>query len=212
MRFKRNPGSGASAPTPSSGSTKPTLRRGLGRRPHAVAADIAAEAMRKDRRAKALELRTAGGTNEQVARELGISVKQARNDIRRALRERGAERVDECRAILNGQLDADMLRVNRMLSLAVDAAEGAEGKTNLKAMSAVASLVSAKTRIVVAKARINGAEAPRKHEHELGDKAASSVVMAVVSNMSEERLAKLRERAAARLALPVHTEQGKRVQ
>jgi DNA-binding CsgD family transcriptional regulator len=164
-----------------------------------TAADVASALARKDRRLKALELRVFGGTYDQIAKELGVSPRQVKKDVARALREHGAEKVDQMRAIANRRLEADYLRLRRAISKTQELAE--DGDT--KAAVALASLVRASTGIIESITRLNGCEVsvPQRVQLDARIEHAGTVrgaLMQVVSRMSDEDYAELVERARER--------------
>lgn len=163
-----------------------------------TATDVASAFARKERRLRALELRVFGGSYDQIATELGVSARQAKKDVARALREHGAERVDQLRAIANRRHERDYLRIQRAIPKVLELAEGGD----VRAGVALASLVRASTGVVEAMTRLNGCEVAVaqsvRHQHDF--RGALGVVL---NRMSDERFAELVDRARdrGRLAL-----------
>jgi predicted exporter len=183
------------------------LRRGLGNRSAAMVGDNAAEVARKQRQARALELRVQGASYRMIANELGINVQTAHSDVRLAIAESGAtpEQVEHAREVLNARLNQSFLRLNGaaavMLRRATVERRDAKGKLvsegDPESARALAAIVNAQTRVIAQAARLNGVDVPVT-QHVVVEHDVRSKLMVLVGDLSEERRRQLLEEGRAR--------------
>lgn len=140
------------------------LRRGTGNRPQ-TAADEVSLIDRKKRRTLALQLRSAHATIPQIARQTGVSIRQVRRDLDRAISEIGAEDSVQAKALLNAQHDADLLRLEVTLRRTEEIFKESKKADIPRVAAAIANLTRSKTRIAVAKADLNVEPMPTHVTH-----------------------------------------------
>jgi hypothetical protein len=145
----------------------PQLKAGQPRRkPPASAKVDAASVARAERRRQALELRLAGATHAQIAKQLGYADKgSAWVDIQRALKERRAE----CHEAAQDVLDYEIARIDEMLARArrvLAPLEKAlrEGDVDAKLANAIARQHDSILHMQERRARYLGLDAPPKTE------------------------------------------------
>jgi hypothetical protein len=197
MRVRRNPGSGIAAAPAAEGSARPKLRRGLGNRSRPEDADLRAYAARVERRRLVFERKTMGATTAMISAELRISFRQVQKDFQRAVDDIGAEENGRLRTIANAQLDQDLIRLHSAMQ---QPTKVLEKKFDRGAASALAELIRAKTKIIEAKAKINGAVVAVRQELHVTHEVSGAVGV-VLAGMSEERFAGYVERARERARL-----------
>lgn len=155
-----------------------------------------AELERKQRQARALELRVQGASYRQIAHELDVNVQTAHSDVRHAIDESGAtpEQVEHAREVLNARLHQAYLRLNGaaapMLKLATE-------KSDAQAARALAAIVNAQTRITAQFAQLNGVQVPVT-QHVVVEHDVRSKLLVLVGDLSEERRRALLEEGRAR--------------
>jgi len=199
MRVRRNPGSGGGGAPDAEGITpaKRKLRRGLGNRSRPEDADLLAHAERVRRRRLVFERKTMGATTAMISAELGISFRQVQKDFQRAVDDLGAEENVRLRAVANAQLDQDLIRLHSAMG---QFTKILEKKADKGASNALAELVRAKTKIIEAKAKINGAIVPVRREVHVTHEVSGAIGV-VLAGMSEERFAQYVERGRERQRL-----------
>lgn len=183
------------------------LRRGLGNRTAAMPGDNVAELERKQRQARALELRVQGASYRMIAKELDINVQTAHSDVRLAIDESGAtpEQVEHAREVLNARLNQAFLRLNGaaavMLRRATVEVLNDKGKLisegDPESARALAAITNAQTRITAQFAQLNGVQVPVT-QHVVVEHDVRSKLMVLVGDLSEERRRMLLKEGRAR--------------
>jgi len=144
---------------------KPKWRRGVGNR-QVRNGDVAAALTRKQRRLQAFDLKIFGASYARIAKELGISPKQARFDVERHCRELGVESSEEKRRIYTHRLEEAVVIENQAIASLRPLALGrGDAKVDIAASTAMAGHVRTLMRIVRELATINGVMLPVKVEH-----------------------------------------------
>ncbi len=165
-------------------------RRGLGNRKQA-AADVAAQAARKQRRARVFELKAAtAATFDAIGRELGISGRQAKKDYTQAALEYGQETAAEHKAKANQRFDAQLGRLNRALLKLLPLVERPDGTApDLEAVARLTAITRTAGMITATQAKMNGAFAPAvvevKHEHNVANVSLEEALRVAGENVGE---------------------------
>ena len=167
------------------GTAQPKLRRGLGNR-QPNEADVVAREERRQRRRKVFDLKMSGASTTAIATELKVSVRQVRRDFTRACDEVAAEDNAKLRAVASAQCDQEILRLN----LAIQGVSKKAEKGDVDAAHALANLSRTKGKYVEFRAKLNGAVAPTKVQHQ-HEHAVTGAVGLVLTGMSDERYAGL---------------------
>lgn len=135
----------------------------------------AAQAKLQENRLQALELRKAGASYPQIAKQMNLSTPMvAWRYVQAALKDIIPEETkNEARRVMLEAIDADLARLNNLQP---------------KTISDMVKIVTARDRLRDSKARILGVHAPTRTELTGKDGAALSLTLSDIQGMSDEQL------------------------